>query len=309
MSIRMRLGIIGVAVYLLIVFVFGSRSKEKALLNSRLEQITSSGPAPTGENHLRLSFAERIFKPLYKNTVNVIGTVLPVSGKAQSQLDEKLRKAGKKTTAREYLAKHTIFALLLAAGVFFAAKLAGKLSGTVCVLAALYGIICYYVLAKFMLGKEITRRKDQIENELPEILDLLSVSVSAGLGFDQALQYVTDRCVGPLAEELSMAQREIMLGRSRDDALKNLADRCEVEPLKVFVSAIIQADTLGIAIANVLQTQAENVRQMHKQKIEEKAAKLPVKILIPLVLCIFPVMFIILLGPAVPSVISAFAGM
>lgn len=309
MSIKMRIAFVGVAVYLLIVFLFGQKARENAALKNRLELIASSGNFTAEETQLRQSFKDRIFKPFYDKAVYAIGMLLPVSGKAQSQLEDKLRKAGKKTTARDYLAKQTFFALLVAGCIFAVSKSLLKLSGLLCALAALYGLVCYYVMAKFMLGKQTTRRKDKIENEMPEILDLLSVSVSAGLGFDQALQYVTDRCKGPFSEELGVAQREIKLGRSRDDALKNLAGRCEVEPLKVFVSAIIQADTLGIAIANVLQTQAENVRQMHKQKIEEKAAKLPVKILIPLVLCIFPVMFIILLGPAVPNVINAFAGM
>lgn len=309
MSTKLRIGIIGVATYLLIVFLLGHRSQERAALKSRLELIASSGKAVTEENKLRLSFTDRIFRPLYEKAVNSIGNFLPLSSKSQSQLEDKLRKAGKKTAARDYLARHTFYALLLTVGIYVLLKFLLGFSASLCAIVALYCLVCYYVIAKFMLGKQITQRKEIIENEMPEILDLLSVSVSAGLGFDQALQYVTDRCKGPFSEELSIAQREIQLGRPRNDALKNLSARCEVEPLKVFVSAIIQADTLGIAIANVLQTQAESVRQMHKQKIEEKAAKLPVKILIPLVLCIFPVMFIILLGPAVPNVLNAFSGM
>ena len=309
MSIRLRIALIGVAVYLLIVFLFGRRAREKAAVKNRLELIATSGNFSVEESRLRQSFRDRIFRPAYDKAVHVIGMLLPVSGKAQIQLEDKLRKAGKKTSAREYLGKHIFSAFLLAGCAFIVLKTFLKLSVSLSALAAFYGIACYYVVAKFILGKQITGRKEKIENEMPEILDLLSVSVSAGLGFDQALQYVTDRCKGPFTEELGVTQREIKLGRPRNDALKNLAGRCEVESLKVFVSAIIQADTLGIAIANVLQVQADNVRQTHKQKIEEKAAKLPVKILIPLVLCIFPVMFIILLGPAVPNVINAFSGM
>ena len=309
MSLKMRIAVIGVAIYLIIVFLLGRKSGERAALKNRLDQIAASGDLITEDSRLRRSFQERIFLPTYQRAVHVLGALLPVSGKAQKQLEERLRKAGKKTTAREYLANHLFYALLIVCGLFAAARFLLKLQGTLCALAAIYGAACYYVVAKFLLGKQTTQRKDRIENEMPEILDLLSVSVSAGLGFDQALQYVTEKCDGPFSEEMSVAQREIKLGRPRDEALKNLAARCEVEALNVFVSAIIQADTLGIAISNVLSVQAENVRQMQKQKIEEKAAKLPVKILIPLVLCIFPVMFIILLGPAVPNVLNAFSGL
>ena len=309
MSLKMRIAVIGVAMYLIIVFLLGRKSAAKAALKSRLDRIAAGGEFVNEDTRLRRSFQERIFLPTYQRALHILGSLLPVSGKAQKQLEEKLRKAGRNITAREYLANQTFYALLAVAGVFLAAKLLLKLPGTLCALAALYGAACWYVVAKFLLGKQTTQRKERIENEMPEILDLLSVSVSAGLGFDQALQYVTEKCDGPFAEEMSVAQREIKLGRPRDEALKNLARRCEVEPLNVFVSAVIQADTLGIAISNILQVQAENVRQMHKQKIEEKAAKLPVKILIPLVLCIFPVMFIILLGPAVPNVLNAFSGL
>lgn len=308
MSVEIRIALVGVAVYLLIVTLLGRDAQVREKLRGRLELISSSGKFTPEETQLRRSFGERIFRPLYKKTVDAIGMLLPVSGKAQSQLEDKLRKAGRKISAREYLANHTFYALAVTAGMYLAARMM-KLPGALCTIAAIYAAVGYYVIAKFMLGKQVTQRKDRIENEMPEILDLLSVSVSAGLGFDQALQYVTDRCKGPFSEELAVCQREIQLGRQRDDALKNLAARCDVEALRVFVSAIIQADTLGIAIANVLQVQAENVRQLHKQKIEEKAAKLPVKILIPLVMFIFPVMFIILLGPAIPNVINAFSGM
>ena len=144
---------------------------------------------------------------------------------------------------------------------------------------------------------------------MPEILDLLSVSVSAGLGFDQAMQYVVEKTDGELTAELAITQREIRLGRSRDEALRGLAERCKVDALRMFVSAITQADNLGIPISNILQVQAENARREHKQKVEEKAAKLPVKMLIPLVFFIFPVIFIILLGPAVPRVMQAMGAM
>ena len=309
MSIRIRIGMIGVVVYLLIVFLLGQENEARAMLKARLETVASAGKITLEDTRLRRSFFDRVFRPAFEKAVSLIGTVLPLSGKAQAQLEEKLRKSGRNVSAREYLARQAMCGAALLGAELLLTDSVVKVAPSIRFMALLYTGVGYYVLAKFALGKQITERAELIENEMPEILDLLSVSVSAGLGFDQALQYVTERCSGPFSEELTVTQREIRLGRSRNEALKNLSDRCEIESLRTFVSAIVQADTMGIAIANVLQVQADNVRQTQKQRIEEKAAKLPVKILIPLVLCIFPVMFIILLGPAVPNVIEAFSNM
>lgn len=307
---RMKLCAVGLAVYLLVVFLFGEKNRAEAAVRQRLETIASTGRYRSEEDErLRLSFADRFWRPFYSRLMGAVASVLPISARAQGQLEDKLRAAGRLLSARDYLARQTLLAVCLMDAVFFTLRFGMDTALALCLLACLYTVSGYYVLARFSLGREITARQERLENDIPEILDLLSVSVSAGLGFDQALQYVTERCTGPLAEELTVTQREIRLGRSRNEALKNLSDRCGVEPLKTFVSAVIQADTMGIAISNVLKVQADNVRTGHKQKIEEKAAKLPVKILIPLVLCIFPVMFIILLGPAVPGVVAAFADM
>ena len=238
--------------------------------------------------------------------VQFVGAAVPLSQKAQGQLEESLRCAGIKKTAHEYFATLVILYLGVAIILFTVCKFLLRQELIKIIGILLFALFAFYTAARFFIGKKITGRTERIEDDLPEILDLLSVSVSAGLGFDQALQYVVDRCDGELSEELAITQREIHFGRSRNEALKRLADRCKVEPLRMFVSSILQADTLGIPISNVLQVQAENVRQQHKQRIEEKAAKLPVKILFPLVFFIFPVMFIVLLGPALPKILAAF---
>ncbi|HEY4543436.1 MAG TPA: type II secretion system F family protein, partial [Tissierellaceae bacterium] len=130
-------------------------------------------------------------------------------------------------------------------------------------------------------------------------------SVVAGLGFDQALGYVVERAKGPLIDEFNITQREITLGKSRKESLNDLANRCQVEELKTFTNAIIQADEMGISMQNVLNSQSKMIREAYKQEIEEHAAKIPVKILIPMVLFIFPVIFIVLIGPAVPQIMGA----
>jgi tight adherence protein C len=135
-------------------------------------------------------------------------------------------------------------------------------------------------------------------------MDLLSVSMEAGLGFDSALVKIGERLKGPLVDELGIVLIEVQLGRPRRDALKNLADRSSLEDLRTFVSSIIQAEQLGIPIKNVLNSQAHQLRVTRRQRAEEKAMKAPVKMMIPLVVFVFPVLFIILLGPAVIDIMN-----
>ena len=136
--------------------------------------------------------------------------------------------------------------------------------------------------------------------------DLLSVCVEAGLGFDQAVNYVSKEYVGEISEEFRIMLRDINLGSSRKQALSALQTRVPLEQLKTFSAAVIQADEMGISLKNILNVQAANVRLRYKQKIEEKAQTLSIKILFPMVLFIFPVIFIIILGPAVPSLMDLF---
>jgi tight adherence protein C len=160
------------------------------------------------------------------------------------------------------------------------------------------------VVMRYWLSSRIRKRKQAIQKQLPEVLDLLSVSVEAGLGFDAALQRISDRAKGPLIDELNATYREITLGRSRAEALRNFEARCGLEEVKSFVSSIIQAEQLGISLKNVLKSQAQQMRLLKRQKVEERAMKTPVKIILPLVGFVFPVLFIILLGPAIINIIG-----
>jgi tight adherence protein C len=139
---------------------------------------------------------------------------------------------------------------------------------------------------------------------LPDILDLLSVSVEAGLGFDAALQKVVEKTKGPLTMEFEKTLQEINIGKSRREALRDMQARVNADDVTTFLGSIIQADQLGVSITNVLRIQSKQVRENRKMRAEEKAQKAPVKILIPLVLFIFPTIFIVLLGPAAIQLID-----
>ena len=159
-----------------------------------------------------------------------------------------------------------------------------------------------FFLPDLLLINKAQHRSDQIERALPDSIDLLTISVESGLAFDAALAQVARNSDGPLAEEFTRVLKEIQIGSSRSEALRGLSERTDVNDLRVFLNSMVQAEKLGIPIADVLRVQAAEMRLKRSQRIEEQAMKLPVKIIFPLILCIMPAMFIVILGPAVISI-------
>lgn len=157
----------------------------------------------------------------------------------------------------------------------------------------------------YWLKSMIKKRQKAILQSMPDVLDLLCVSVQAGLGFDGALGKVTAKLKGPLIEEFERLLQELRMGVTRRQALTRLAKRCGIQEMQLFTAAIIQADKLGVGMAQTLEIQAENMREARRQRAKEEAAKLPVKILFPTMIFIFPVMFVVVLGPAIVSLINS----
>ena len=158
-------------------------------------------------------------------------------------------------------------------------------------------------------GEELTLLTGQkaIIRMIPDSLDLLTISVRAGLGFDAALQKVVEKVKGPLSDEFRRALAEVRVGKQRRDALRDIIARTDVPPLTNFIGAIIQAEQLGVSISKVLQVQSEQLRIERRQRAEEQAAKAPIKMLFPLVGCIFPSLFIVILGPAIILIVQNFS--
>jgi tight adherence protein C len=169
------------------------------------------------------------------------------------------------------------------------------------------GAICF-IAPDYYLSMKTRRRREDINISLPEILDLLTVSVEAGLGFDSAVAKISERMRGPLIEEMKVFLHEMRMGESRAGALKSLSDRLELPSVVSFTRSIIQADQLGISLARVLRVQAHDLRNKRQMAAEEKAMKAPIKMLFPTVLFIFPAMFIVILGPAVMTLMKEFSG-
>jgi len=168
------------------------------------------------------------------------------------------------------------------------------------------GCVAGWLLPDVVLSSKVRQRKEQVEKSLPDVLDLITVCVEAGLGFDAAMVKVVEKSKGVLADELSLVLQEIRMGKPRREALREMADRIAVDDLSNFVGSVIMADQLGISIGNVLRTQSKEARQKRRQRVEEAAMKAPVKMLIPMVIFIFPAVFIVLLGPAAIQIMRAF---
>ena len=175
-------------------------------------------------------------------------------------------------------------------------------------LFGLVGAALAFLLPDFVLGRLMRQRRANMLVQLPEVLDLLCVSVEAGLGFDGALARITERSKGPLLEELSIVLHEMRIGESRIQALKNFSDRLDMPETTSFARSIIQAEQLGMALGRILRVQATDARQKRQMWAEEKAMKAPIKMLFPTVIFIFPAMFIVILGPAMLQLMKLFTG-
>jgi tight adherence protein C len=175
------------------------------------------------------------------------------------------------------------------------------------IILAVVGLGIGYILPEFWIGRKIKARQKIILKMIPDALDLLTISVRAGLGFDAALAKVVEKLPGPLSDEFRRALAEVRVGKARRDALRDMVPRTNVQPLSNFIGAIIQAETLGVSISKVLQIQSEQLRIERRQRAEQLAAQAPIKMLFPLVGCIFPSLFVVILGPAIISLMNNFS--
>ena len=176
------------------------------------------------------------------------------------------------------------------------------------VLGGVMGVLMGWTAPMTIVRKRARRRLEQIDYELPELIDLLVVTVEAGLGFSSSLQVAGDRLTGPVGEEMRLTLQEQSMGLSTNDALKNMLARAETPAMRSFVRAIVQGETLGVSIGEIMRNLALEMRKRRRAAAEERAQKAPIKILFPLIFLIFPAMFVVLLGPAVFQFIEAFGG-
>lgn len=297
----------GITAYLVFMLIFENKCRDKILIEKRVDEIQKfrNKKKSVDEEELSKPVGERIFKPLGKKIIELTLKVIPKEN--NENLKKQLARGGINMTVDEFNALRLI--VVVVTGILFlliTISFTGNSSKSM--VWGVIGSIVGYLIMILGVKRKISKRNDSINMQLPEVMDLLSISVEAGLGFDQALKEVSETFKGPLIDELNTTKREIQLGRTKREALLKMAARCQVEELSLFVSAVIQGEQFGISLKNILRAQSFSIRLRHKQRIEEKAAKLPVKIIIPVAIFIFPVLFIVVLGPTVFNLFNALKG-
>jgi tight adherence protein C len=270
-----------------------------------LEQMGGSGAKELAAE-ADLPFADRVVAPMQARALK-LGRRITGADQAE-RLRHKLDLAG---NPRDWSIDRVISLKVMCAVVIPLCALAFcyalGFSITTMLLAAIGGLVLGFFAPDLFLYQRAYDRSEEIRRTLADAVDLLTISVEAGLGFDAALQQVSRNTGGPLAEELSRVLREMQLGMGRADALRSLADRTDVDDLKSFVGAMVQADAFGISIASVLRVQAHEMRAKRRQYAEAKAQQVPVKIMVPLVICVLPCLFVVIMGPAAMNMVSMFS--
>jgi len=282
---------------LLALAAAGLLGAERSVVARRIDAL------PQGQEHLRSlaeeqleqSWQERFLHPVIAQIAGW-GMRLTPAG-ASAKLRGSLARAG---PARIGVGEFAVLRAVCAAlGVGLALPLSALLPPTgLRVLLLLFGLTVGLTLPETLLEQAIRRREAEIRKALPEVIDLLVVSVEAGMGLDGAMAKVTEKMSGPLAEELARARHETQIGKTRAQALKDMAARLEMREIKTFVAAVAQADQLGTSIVRVLRAQSVMARAAKVQSVREQAARLPVTLLFPLVFFVFPAVFVVLLGPS-----------
>lgn len=284
-----------------------ARTEESDGLNRALRALEQQGAGgrELAEDADR-SFAERVVEPLQRQAMAVGRRVSGAD--AAERIRRRIELAGnpREWTVDRVIALKVMAAVAVPAVLLVYALIIGVPLAWV-IVAVVAGTLVGFFGPDLYLYNLAQHRADTIKKTLADAVDLLTISVEAGLGFDAAVQQVARNTEGPLAEEFSRVLREMQLGMGRSEALRALGDRSSVEDLKTFAGAMVQADAFGIAIGQVLRVQSNEIRLKRRQYAEEKAQKVPVKIMVPLIIFILPCLFIVVMGPAVLNAMDAFS--
>ena len=276
-----------------------------AALTRRLDTFVAQDSGEIRQRAELPSLKERVLAPLVARLGKTLHGVLP--DRQIEQMRGKLVVGG--LPARHHLVTFLGAKALLTAGGATLALVQGAHSGLSA--AEVVTVLTYAALGFYLpgvwLGRRIAVRRAAMAKALPDALDLLSIGVGAGLGLDGALLEVTQRWHNPLTEEFGMVLRDLRLGKSRREAFRALAQRTDSPDVRQFVTAILQADQLGTPLREALQVQSEQIRLRRRQRAEESGRKASIKMLLPMAGLIFPAMFVVLIGPAMPALMQAMA--
>jgi tight adherence protein C len=256
---------------------------------------------------LQQPFLQRVLIPFVSGLGSVARRITPAD--MRRRIARKLVLAGSPAGwDGEKVAALKVFGTIGGGLLGLALAILAGLSPTLRLGAAAFAAAFGYLLPGAGLGQRVIERQDAIRRALPDTIDLLTISVEAGLGFDAALSQVRTNVPGPLSQEIGRMLQEMRIGVSRAEAFRHLSDRTDVDELNGFTLAMIQADRFGVSIAGVLRAQAKEMRTKRRQVAEERAQRLPINLLFPLIFCILPAMFVVILGPGVIRFLESFLG-
>ncbi len=301
----MLLGLIVVGGVGLIIFAL-VRSRQPDAIGERLNQFTERA-LTLEEMELQQPFYQRVIIPIIKSALAVLGKY----GAKQSseRLRTNLQMAGNPGGISPSMFVGLRVGLSLVLGVILTLVTTQTMGDwTQALMYSSIGFVLGYMMPVMWLGRQISGRKHSIQKSLPDALDLLCISVEAGLAFDLALQRVTQKWDDELSREFKRVLSDVRLGRTRREALKDLGVRTGVEDVQTFTAAVIQADQLGVSMSKILRLQSEQMRVRRRQRAEATAQQAPIKMLFPMVFLIFPALFVVILGPAIPKLMDSFGG-
>jgi tight adherence protein C len=306
-SISVALGIAGLLFLVLSVRWMRSGSLTKRLVQyveTPLEDTYSRSKAVRIQPRVITgSFSSRTFIPAIRAIGRFFGRITPAA--AIDNLAKRLITAGNPMNlgAREFYGISMALTLL---GVYLAFIVFRRGTTTTNVLLSILILILFYAFPKVWLHYMVTNRQNKVRKGLPDALDMLSVCATAGLGFDQSLQRVSEYWDTPIGHEFGRVINEMEMGLTRRDALRNLSDRLDIREIASFVALILQTEQLGMSISDTLHAQAEQMRIERRFRAQEQAQKAPIKMLIPMAMLIFPALLAVILGPAIPSLMDVF---
>jgi len=291
--------------YTIFYLIFSNTNKSSHVIAARLDKI-SKEDFKNANSELNQPLFVRVIHPLLDETSKTILKITPkeiIKG-----LEKKIIMAGHpfNATLKDWISIQVIVIVCFPMITFILGFL-NIIQMGIAIFLFLIEVCLGLVLPHLVLNKKVSDRQKEMMNSLPDTLDLLTVSVEAGLGFDGALAKVVDKMKGAISEEFENVLQEMKVGKQKKDSLKDMAERVNLQDLSTFIGSIIQADQLGVSIGNVLRIQSEQIRQKRRQRAQEKAMKAPIKMLIPMVLFIFPTIFSVLLGPVVIKAIDMFS--
>ncbi|HAU32103.1 MAG: Type II secretion system F domain protein [Desulfotomaculum sp. 46_296] len=297
------LALIFILVFVLILLVSQLIFLRQYGIKAKLRNISLMRSFNEDEESLNLPFKIRVLKPMETKIINFFNSLLPLN--LTAAVEKKLIQSGnpKGIKAGYFVTCVFITFLVLSPTAFFLPLIAGFGYRTAFQGFFITMVLCIAAPTAWLFFNANKRLKE-IDIALPDAIDLLVVCVEAGLGFDLAMSKVTERMKGPLGEEFGKTLNEIKMGKSRQDALRDLSRRVESYNLSSFLSMIIQGTQMGFAIGPILRIQSESMRRYRRQRAQEMAMKTPIKMLFPMVFFIFPALFVIILGPAIIQILT-----